>query len=229
LLSSLLPLAPASEVRTPLAKPSAASAALFAELDAAQTGLAFTNAIDTTHPMKFLFASSMSAGGVAIGDFDADGKPDLFLVNGPGQNKLFRQSGEMKFTDVTAKAGVDGGDAWAVGCAMADVNGDGKLDLYVCNYLTANQLFINNGDGTFTDKAKDYHLDLVDACHTPTFCDYDGDGKLDLYVLTNRWYVPGGLGFPTEKTIEPGPGGKPTIMPKWEKYYDAVQVSDSNF
>jgi hypothetical protein len=225
----LIPLSAEEPVANRLEKPSAASSTLFDELPPAATGLNFTNPIDLSHPWKYLYASSMSSGGVAIGDFDGDGKPDVFLTSGPGKNKLFRLSGSMKFTDVTTKAGVDGGDAWAVGCAMADVNGDGKMDLYVCNYLTANQLYLNNGDGTFTDKAKEFHLDLVDACHTPTFCDYDGDGKLDLYVLTNRWYVAGGLGFPEEQTIEPGPGGKPTIMAKWEKYYDAVQTGDKEF
>ncbi len=214
---------------TPLAARSTATATLFETLDPAKTGVSFTNPIDISHPWKYLYASSMSVGGVAVGDFDGDGRPDIFFAGGPGKNKLFRQKGPMVFEDVTAKAGVDGGDAWGVGCALADVNGDGRLDVYVCNYLTANQLFINNGDGTFTDKAKEFHLDLVDACHTPTFCDYDGDGKLDLYVLTNRWYRPGGIGFPEEQTIEAGPGGKPTIMAKWEKYFDAVQTSETGF
>ncbi len=216
-------------VAAPLAAPSAATATLFETLNPKKTGVSFTNPIDTSHPWKFLYASAMSTGGVAIGDFDGDGRPDIFLASGPGKNKLFRQTGPMKFEDVTAKAGVDGGDAWGTGCALADVNGDGRLDVFVCNYLTANQLFLNNGDGTFSDKAKECHLDMADASHTPTFCDYDGDGHLDLYILTNRWYRPGGLGFPDEQTIEAGPGGKPTIMAKWEKYYDAVQTSDTGF
>ncbi len=216
-------------VATPLAPTSPAGEKLFEELQPARTGLNFTNPIDLSHPWKFLYASSMSTGGVAIGDFDSDGRPDIYLVSGPAKNRLYRQKAVMEFEDVTAKAGVDGGEAWGTGCAMTDVNGDGRPDLYVCNYLTPNQLFINNGDGTFTDRAKEFRLDLADASHTPSFCDYDGDGDLDLYVLTNRWYRPGGIGFPEEKTLTAGPGGKPVILPQWEKYYDVVQTGDSQY
>jgi len=210
-----------------LAQRSAAAKVMFEELDKAATGVDFINPVDESNSLRFLYASAMSTGGVAIGDFDGDGKPDIFLVSGPGKNKLFRQVAPMKFEDVTAKAGIDGGDAWGVGCAFADVNGDGKIDIYVCNYLSPNQLFINNGDGTFTEKAKEYGIDFVDACHTPAFCDYDGDGKLDLYILTNRWYRP--EGFPNEQTIYIEQGKGPRVLPKYEKFYDAVRTGESTY
>lgn len=203
------------------------TAAMFEELTKAQTGIDFVNPIEETHSLRYLYASAMSTGGVAIGDFDGDGLPDIYLVSGPGKNKLFRQVSPMKFEDVTAKAGVDGGDAWGVGCAFADVNGDGKIDIYICNYLSPNQLYINNGDGTFTESAKSYGIDFVDACHTPAFCDYDGDGKLDLYILTNRWYRP--EGFPEEQTIFVEPGKGPRVLPKFEKFYDAVRTGETSY
>ncbi|HWB05581.1 MAG TPA: FG-GAP-like repeat-containing protein [Verrucomicrobiales bacterium] len=211
----------------PLAAKSAATATLFEELGKEQTGIDFNNPIDDTHEFRFLYASAMSTGGVAIGDFDRDGKPDIYLINGPGRNKLYRQTGPMKFEDVTAKAGVDGGAAWGTGCAFADVDGDADLDIYVCNYLSPNQLYLNKGDGTFEERAKAFGLDFTDACHTPAFCDYDGDGKLDLYILTNRWYRP--EGFPQEQTIIVVPGKGPQVKPEFEKYYDAVQTSATGF
>ncbi len=210
----------------PLAPKSPATAALFEELGKDATGIDFTNQIDDTHALRFLYASAMSTGGVAIGDFDGDGQPDIFLANGPGKNKLYRQAGPLKFEDVTAKAGVDGGDAWGIGCAFADVDGDGDLDIYVCNYLSPNQLFINGGDGIFAESAKAFGVDFVDASHTPAFCDYDGDGRIDLYILTNRWYRP--EGFPEEQTIVMTKDG-PRVKPEFEKFYDAVQTSAKTY
>ena len=211
----------------PLAPRSAATATLFEELAKEQTGVDFNNPIDDTHALRYLYASAMSTGGVAIGDFDQDGKPDIFLTNGPGANKLFRQSASMKFEDVTAKAGVNGGESWGTGCAFADVDGDADLDIYVCNYLSPNQLYINKGAGVFEEQAKAFGVDFTDSSHTPAFCDYDGDGKLDLYILTNRWYRP--EGFPSEQTILMEPGQRPRVKPEFEKFYDAVQTSATGF
>ena len=133
----------------------------------------------------------------------------------------------MRFEDVSESAGIRGGDAWAVGCAFADVDNDGDSDLYVCNYLSPNQLFLNNGNGTFAEVAATWGVDFSDASHTPSFCDYDGDGDLDLYVLTNRWYRP--EGFPDEQTIEQGPDGRPQVIAKFERYYDARQTGDDHW
>ena len=199
---------------------------LFETVNPSDSGIHFTNSIDTTHALKYLYASSMSTGGVAVGDVDDNGLPDIFLAGGPVNNKLFLQRTPWKFEDVTSTSKVDGGAAWAVGCAMVDVDGDGDLDIYVCNYLTPNQLFLNQGKGVFVDGAAKAGVNFIDASHTPSFCDFDGDGDLDLYVLTNRWYRP--EGFPDEQTMEVV-DGKPRIMAKWEMHYDAVQVSDNNF
>ena len=213
--------------RIPFAARPAAAATRFVELGAAETGIDFTNPIDEEHPLRYLYSSSMSTGGAAIADFDGDGKQDVFLASGPNGNKLFRQTSRMRFEDVTERAGVDGGDHWAVGCAFADIDNDGDSDLYVCNYVSANQLFLNNGDGTFTESAQQWGVDFVDASHTPSFCDYDGDGDLDLYVLTNRWYRP--EGFPDEQTLGTGPDGKPQVLKKFERYYAARQNGDTTW
>lgn len=206
---------------------SPAGTTLFAELGPAQTGIDFANITDDTHPLRYLYASSMSAGGVAIADFDGDGQPDVFLVSGPQANRLYRQTSRLHFEDTGVKSGLDGGDAWGVGCAAADIDRDGDVDIYVCNYLSPNQLFLNNGDGTFVEQAAVWGVDFTDACHTPSFCDYDGDGWLDLYILTNRWYRP--EGFPSEQTIVAQPGRKPFVKPEFERFYDAVRIGENEW
>lgn len=212
---------------TPFTERPEAASTRFVELNAADTGLDFTNPIDDQHPLRYLYASSMSTGGVAIADFDGDGQQDIFLASGPEGNKLFRQTGRMKFDDVTASAGVGGGDSWAIGCAFADIDNDGDGDLYVCNYLTPNQLFLNQGDGSFVESAAEWGVDFADASHTPSFCDYDGDGNLDLYVMTNRWYRP--EGFPSDQTIEQDPDGRPRVVAKYEQFYDARQTGEDHW
>src|SRR4029079_17727950 len=102
-------------------------------------------------------------GGGAIGDIDSDGRPDIFFVSGPGPNRLYRQVSDWKFEDVTERAGVAGGDAWGCGAILFDITGDGRLDIYVCNYDSPNQFFINQGDGTFREEAFEYGLNLTDA------------------------------------------------------------------
>ena len=127
----------------------------------------------------------------------------------------------MKFEDVTDAAKLDSGDAWSAGAALVDIDNDGDLDIYICNFDTPNHLFINNGDGTFDEKAKQFGIDYVGAGHTPTFCDYDLDGDLDFYLMTNFYYDPRGK---LDKPISGMVNGKPSIMPGFEKYYGVTKV-----
>src|SRR5690606_12858645 len=103
--------------------------------------------LDLKHPMKYLYFSGTMGGGVAVGDVDNDGRPDIFLVNGPRDNRLYRQTDDWKFEDITESAGVGGGENWGVGATMADINNDGRLDIYVCNFDSPNELYINLGNG----------------------------------------------------------------------------------
>ncbi len=127
--------------------------------------------------------------GVAIGDYDGDGRPDIFVVNKTENCRLFRNLGNWKFEDVTEKAGVgDLGEAakiWKQGVTFADVNNDGLLDIYVCRFAAPNLLYINQGDGTFREEAKARGLAINDASVMAAFCDYDRDGWLDVFVQTN--------------------------------------------
>jgi hypothetical protein len=126
------------------------------------------------------------AGGVAIGDYDGDGKPDLYLSLASKSQRLYRGLGEFRFEDVTGNAGIQGDGLWAMGGSWADVDNDGDLDLYVCVSEGVNRLYVNQGDGTFKEEAKAAGLDYAGPSVMMAFADYDLDGDLDAYLLTNR-------------------------------------------
>ena len=143
--------------------------------------------------MRYLYHSGTSCGGVAIGDVDGDDRPDIFLLSGPDQNRLFRQTARLEFQDVSTTCGIAAAQTWSSGAAMIDIENDGDLDIYVCNYDAPNELYVNDGRGHFTDQAAQFGVDIVDASLMPAFADFDLDGDLDFYLLTNRYYDPDGL------------------------------------
>ena len=165
---------------------------MFTLLPPEQTGVITTNNFaDPKMRAEFYqeFETSSIGTGVAIGDYDGDGLPDLFVVSKTESCHLFRNLGNFKFEDVTEKAGVadHGADAmaWKQGVTFVDVNNDGRLDIYVCRTRAPNLLYINQGDGTFKEMAHAYGLDVNDASVMASFCDYDRDGWLDVYITTN--------------------------------------------
>lgn len=127
--------------------------------------------------------------GIAVGDFDNDGRPDIFVVSKTESCRLFRNLGGWKFAEVSRSAGVeDKGQAagvWKQGAAFVDVNNDGWLDIYVCRFNAPNLLYLNRRDGTFSECAAEAGLAVNDASNMAAFCDYDRDGWLDLYLQTN--------------------------------------------
>ncbi len=187
----------------PLAsRPGSPGETMFRRMTAAETGIATANnyAEPSATPNGYrdprmwgdryhAFEVGAIGTGVAIGDFDGDGRPDIFVVSKTESCRLFRNLGNWKFEDVTERAGViDKGDAamiWKQGATFADVNNDGRLDLYVCRFAAPNLLYINQGDGTFKEEAAARGLALNDASVVAAFCDYDRDGWLDVYVQTN--------------------------------------------
>lgn len=202
------------------------SSGKFTRLDASATGIDFVCRLDPEHPLRRIFYSGYVCGGVAIGDVDNDGRADVFLVSGAEQNRLFRQVDDWKFEDVTSRAGVGGGDAWGAGAALIDIDNDGDLDIYVCNYDSPNQLFINQGDLRFVEAAAAWGLDLVDASLFPAFADIDRDGDLDLYLLTNRYRRAGGRpNQPPFRMVDE----KPVVLPEFEKYYTIQERSPGKF
>ncbi|MCK5945354.1 MAG: VCBS repeat-containing protein [Planctomycetes bacterium] len=173
---------------TPLPARTTVAGTRFSRLDPAATGLAFRNELRRENTVAYVYMGA----GLTVGDYDGDGLPDVYLVSQDGANKLFRQTAPLRFEDVTATAGagLDGGDAWGTAATFADVDGDGDLDLYVCNLESPNLLFVNNGDGTFVEKAGMFGLGATYASTGAAFADYDNDGDLDLYLLTNRVFRP---------------------------------------
>ena len=126
--------------------------------------------------------------GIAVADFQKSGFMDIFVVSRNGPCALYHQTAPFKFVNVAAAAGVDctkNGPGSVVSATVVDINQDGWPDLYVCRFDAPNLLFINNHDGTFTEQAKAYGLDVKDASVEATFADYDGDGYLDCFLLTN--------------------------------------------
>ncbi|MEP7252437.1 MAG: VCBS repeat-containing protein [Ginsengibacter sp.] len=164
---------------------------LFESLSPSKTNITFTNHLPERPGFNILYyLYYYEGGGVATGDINNDGLPDIyFTANTRGNNKLYINKGNFKFEDITAKAGVAGISEWCSGVTMADVNGDGWLDIYVCAVSQKlglqghNQLFINNHDGTFTDKSAEYGLDFSCYSAQAVFFDYDHDGDLDCYLL----------------------------------------------
>ncbi|MDQ8205390.1 FG-GAP-like repeat-containing protein [Pelagicoccus sp. SDUM812003] len=162
---------------------------LFTELPHESTGISTTNRYDDPRMWgeRYRVYQLGSIGtGVAVGDYDEDGRSDIFIVSKIESGRLFRNLGDWRFEDVTDAAGVlDESGEWKQGAAFVDVNNDGLLDLYVCRLAAANQLFINQGDGTFRDEAEERGLALVDGSGMACFADYDRDGWLDVYIQTN--------------------------------------------
>ena len=173
---------------------------LFTLLSPASTRVDFKNQLTETaqsNIIEYLYFNN--GGGVAAGDINNDGLVDLYFTSNQKPNKLYLNKGGLKFEDITDAAGVAGTGDWKTGVTMADVNGDGLLDIYVCqvgkykNFHGRNQLFINQGNLTFKEEAHDYGLDFQGFSTQAAFFDYDGDGDLDMYlqnhsVHTSRSY-----------------------------------------
>lgn len=165
---------------------------LFELLPSAETGISFTNTVTDTKEMNILnYHNFYNGGGVAIGDINNDGKPDIFFTSNQGDNKLYLNKGNLKFEDITTKANLSSKHKWHTGVTMVDINGDGWLDIYVCNAGIisgddrANELYINQKDGTFKEEAHAYGLDDKGASTQAIFFDYDHDGDLDCFILNN--------------------------------------------
>jgi enediyne biosynthesis protein E4 len=173
-------------------------APLFIEIPSESSGVNFINKLTFDQRFNiYTYRNFYNGGGVALGDINNDGLIDIYFTANQGQNKLYLNKGNFQFEDITERAGVSGTRAWSTGVSMVDINGDGWLDIYVCNSGDVegdnkeNELFINNGDLTFTERAKEYGLDDAGFTTHAVFFDYDGDGDLDLYILNNSYQAIG--------------------------------------
>ena len=175
-------------------------------LDASRTGITFSNTLpeDTTfNILNYLYY--YNGGGVAVGDINNDGLPDLYFTSNRGANRLYLNKGDYRFEDITERARVADSVGWKTGVTMADVNGDGYVDIYVSgvSYLGMhgrNVLYINNGNGTFTDRTKEYGLDFEGYSTQALFFDYDNDGDLDMYLLNHSVHAEHGTANAASRT-----------------------------
>jgi len=160
---------------------------IFKGLPSKTTGISFSNTLTENDSLNyFTYGYIYMGGGVSAGDINNDGLLDLYFTGNMVPNKLYLNKGNMQFEDISSSAGISGDNRWYTGTTMADVNHDGYLDIY-CSVggkfgPKENQLFINNGDNTFTERAGEYGIDDESNSVQSTFFDYDLDGDLDLYV-----------------------------------------------
>ena len=165
---------------------------LFSLIPSTSSSIDFANKLTEDEDFNIIeYLYFYNGGGVAIGDINNDGLADVYFSSNQGSNKLYLNKGDFRFEEITIKAGVAGSGNWKTGITMADVNADGLLDIYLCgvgNYKEFdgfNQLFINNGDLTFTERAGEFGLNFRGFSTHAAFFDYDLDGDLDMYMLNH--------------------------------------------
>lgn len=179
---------------------------LFTKMDPSVTGINFINTVKNEKDFNiFKYRNFYNGAGVGIGDLNNDGLPDVYLTSNMGENKLYLNQGNFKFEDITTSSGTGGKRSWSTGVTMVDINHDGFLDIYVSNAGNIagddrrNELFINNGDLTFTESAAKYNLDEDGFTTHAAFLDYDGDGDLDVYILNNSFIPVSSLGYENKR------------------------------
>ncbi|QCW98641.1 hypothetical protein FGM00_00335 [Aggregatimonas sangjinii] len=177
---------------------SGTSELVFRLLDSSRTGIDFSNDLNYSNGFNvYKYRNFYNGGGVAIGDINNDSLPDIYFTANQETNKLYLNLGDFEFKDITASAKVGGERPWSTGVTMVDINADGFLDVYVCNSgdlkgeNKQNELFINNGNLTFTEMASEYNLDDKGFSTHASFFDYDKDGDLDAYILNNSYQAIG--------------------------------------
>ncbi len=204
---------------------------LFELMPAARTGIDFENRLEYDRKFNiYTYRNFYNGGGVALGDVNNDGWIDIYFTANMHPNRLYLNRGGWRFEDVTEQAGVGGTRAWSTGVSMADVNGDGWLDIYVCNSGDVagddkeNELFINNGDGTFTEQAHQWGIaDRGFSTHA-AFFDYDKDGDLDMYLLNNSYRAIGSFNLrQNERPIRDSVGGDKLYRNEGDHFVDVSE------
>lgn len=195
-------------------------------------GIDFTNNLKFSDDFNvYKYRNFYNGGGVALGDINNDDLLDIYLTSNQGENRLFLNLGGFKFKNITEFAGVSGNKAWSTGVTMADINGDGFLDIYVCNSGDVegdnkqNELFINNGDLTFKESALKYNLNDEGFSTHANFFDYDKDGDLDVYILNNSFQAIGSFDLRRNERPKRDVLGGDKLMQNNNGYFEDVSES----
>ncbi len=217
---------------------------LFTLIPSSNTGMTFSNNISYTEEFNpYTFRNFFNGGGVAIGDINNDGLPDIFFTSNQQSNKLYLNKGNFEFEDITQKAGLASDGVWSTCVTMADVNGDGFLDIYVSKSgdlkgkNRSNELFINNGAGrsgkvegrgevTFTERAKEYGLENYGLSTHAVFFDCDNDGDLDCYLLNNSFRSVGNYDLiKDQRKVTDTLGGNKLYRNDGNYFYDVTEAA----
>ena len=201
-------------------------------LESDSSGVIFENKLEYTEEFNpYTYRNFYNGGGVALGDINNDGLIDIYLTGNIVENKMFLNKGNFQFEDITKVSGLACPNVWSTGATFADINGDGLLDLYVCKSGAPggenrhNELFINNGDLTFSEESKKYNLDILGLSVHAAFFDYDKDGDLDCYILNNSIRSIGGYDLIEDQReiADPEGQGNKLLENRDGKFVDVTQ------
>src|SRR6056297_2126794 len=205
---------------------------LFREIAPEETGVDFTNMLSPTEDFNmYLFRNFYNGGGVAIGDVTGNGMPDLFFTGNMVTNRLYENLGGFKFQDITDEAGLNSEGYWSTGASFADVDGDGNLDIFVTlsgqpeGDNRHNRLYINNGNKIFSEQSEQWGIDDESLGTHGVFFDYNGDGRLDLYLLSNSVDELSGFGESTSdlRTVAGGAGSSKLYRNEGDHFKDVTR------
>lgn len=220
------PASPGKIESRPLPERSASTVAgekLFEALEADHTGIDY--GLHWDDPGRYLkeFIFLNPAGGICTGDYDGDGLPDIYITSPSGGNRLYRNLGNFKFEDATVSAGVADENFWGSGASFVDIDNDGDLDLYACGYTRANKLYINDGNGKFTERASEFGLAYNGGSMMMSFADIDNDGDLDGYLATTAIAPPAGTKFRVKYVARESDGVEvPVVVPELREYWEIL-------
>ena len=169
----------------------------FINVDSSVSGIDFSNDLNPNGNLNIIeYLYYYNGGGVALGDINNDGLDDIYLSANQKADKLYLNLGNLKFKDISTSSGISQEGTWSTGVTMVDVNNDGFLDIYVCKVgdykglKASNELYINNGDNTFKEQAKEYGINFSGFSTQASFFDYDNDGDMDMYLLNHSVHSP---------------------------------------
>lgn len=205
---------------------------LFIEINPSESKIYFENILTPTEEYNmYIFRNFYNGAGVAVGDLTGNGFPDIFLTGNMTSNRLYENKGNYQFEDITDRAGLNSEGYWSTGASIADINGNGLLDLFVTlsgeptGENRHNRLYFNNGDGTFTEAAKEWGVADENLSTHAVFFDYNGNGLLDMYLLSNSFHEVGGYENVTggSRLISDPLGSSKLYKNEGDKFTDVTQ------